>query len=526
MIADFDDPSTPARHETDVCVVGTGPAGLALAGRLAAAGTGVLLVESGGLVDDPAAGALSQGEVVGLPVGLEPGRARLFGGTGTVWPGQCIRLDPSDLEPRAWVPDSGWPFTAAALEGYYARAEAWLGIPPEESDERAWRRYHLVPPAFDPDELTHRASVYSPAPDVGAGHGRALARSGDVRVLLHATVARVLTADGGGADGVEIRSVTGRVGSVRARTVVLCAGGIENARLLLLSGLGNDHDVVGRYFQEHPTLWVDVDAARPDVLQEFYGFLGRGRIRHTPKIALSWEAQRRRHLLGAVATPVFDEVRTPGVLAARALSRALQQRRRPEGVDGAALRAALAELPRIARAAARRFLQGRPSAQHVDRVRLKILVEQAPDRASRVTLSDEVDALGLPKARVDWRLTDLERRTARYFTAVLDAELRRTGLGRVTGTEWLDDDAWTAGFEDAYHPAGTTRMSDDPATGVVDADCRVHGVAGLYVCGSSVFPTSGYANPTLTIVALALRLADHLAARATPHPTRREPSWT
>jgi choline dehydrogenase-like flavoprotein len=157
----------------------------------------------------------------------------------------------------------------------------------------------------------------------------------------------------------------------------------------------------------------------------------------------------------------------------------------------------------------------------VDRVRLKILVEQAPNRDSRISLASDCDDLGLPKARVDWRLTEMERRTTRVFTDVLDAEFRRLGLGKLTATDWLDGDEWTSFFEDAYHPTGTTRMSSDPAVGVVDGDCRVHGVEGLYVCGSSVFPTSGYANPTLTIVALAVRLADHL--RTTP---RGVPSWT
>ena len=526
MILDFDDPDVAAEHSAEVCIVGTGPAGLALAGELRGRGADVVLLESGGLVADPAVNVLNEGGALGLPVGLEEGRARTFGGTGTVWTGQCIRLDEHDFEVRDWVPDSGWPFSAADLEPHYARAGAWMGIPADAYDDEAWRRFGLTPPPFDPAELTNRSSVYPPARDVGATALHDVTASTDVRVLLHATAARVLTGDGRQATGVEFHSLGGRVGHVRAGTVVLCAGGIENARLLLLSGLGNDHDVVGRYFQEHPTFWVDVATDRPDVLQRFYAFLGRGRIRYTPKLVLSPTAQRRERLLNAVATPVYDRVDSPGVLAARALSRAVQERRRPEGLDRRQLRAALVELPRVVRAGLRRFLRGLPSADPVERVRLKVLLEQAPHRDSRITLSDRTDALGLRRVDVDWRLTDLERRTARHFTHAVDAELRRTGIGRLTGTEWLDDDTWTTGFEDAYHPMGTTRMSVDPATGVVDADCRVHGVPGLYVCGSSVFPTSGYANPTLTIVALALRLADHLGDRVARGRTPRERLWT
>ena len=515
MIVDFRDAGVGAEHSADVCVVGAGPAGLAVTQQLRGSGRSVLLVESGGLDPDPDTSSLNQGRSVGLEVDLLRGRARVFGGTGTVWPGQCLRLDPSDLEPRDWVPDSGWPFTAATLERYYERAEAWLGIPPDASDERAWRRYGLAAPDFDPRRLTHKSAVYSPQPDVGARLREEFARADDVTVLLHATAARIDRGAVPVAESLEIRSLSGRVGRVRARTFVLCGGGIENARLLLLSGVADDCAPVGRYFQEHPTIWADVVLHRPAAVQEFYNILGRRAIRYVPKIALSWETQRRERVLNAVATMIYDRTETPGMVAARALSGALQERRRPENIGRAELHGALREARGVAAAGYRRFVKGRPSAATLDRTRLKILVEQAPNPESRVYLSSESDALGLPTACVDWRLTELERRTAKVFTEALGDELSRTGLGHVAGTDWLDDGGWTSGFEDAYHPMGTTRMSSDRAKGVVDADCRLHGVANVYVCGSSVFPTGGYANPTLTIVALALRLADHLKATTT-----------
>jgi choline dehydrogenase-like flavoprotein len=300
---------------------------------------------------------------------------------------------------------------------------------------------------------------------------------------------------------------------VRARTTVLCGGGIENARLLLLSGIGERKPAVGRYLQEHPTLWVDLATDRSATLQEFYGRLGRGKVRYVPRIRLGTEVQREEQVLNAIATLVHDRAESPGIVAAREISSALQERRRPRSLGRAELRGAVGQLDDVAVAAYRRFVRGRPSAVPLQRTRVQILLEQAPNPESRITLSSERDALGLPKARVDWRLTELERRTARVFVGVLDAEFRRLGLAHLTGSEWLDTEDWTSGFEDAYHPIGTTRMSEDPAAGVVDGDCRVHGLEGLYVCGTSVFPTSGYANPTLTIIALALRLADHLRSR-------------
>jgi choline dehydrogenase-like flavoprotein len=513
MIFDFRDPSVDADHVADVCIVGAGPAGLAIAHELMSTRTSVLLVESGGLEPDTRPSRLNHGYNVGLGLGLEKGRARAFGGTGTLWPGQMMRLDPSDFEPRSWVPDSGWPLTADSLDPYYQRAETWLGVPTDASDEQAWRRYGLTPPAFDRERLDHKTSIYSPHPDVGAHYRREYARSGNVRVLLHATVAGISAGEDGTVPReLELRSLSGRLGRVRARTVVLCGGGIENARLLLLSGLGNCHDAVGRYLHEHPTIWVDIVSDRPKDLLEFYGLLGRGKVRYGPKIGLAWSAQEHQRVLNAGAAVIHERLSTPALAAARAISSAVQERRRPTGLSRRDVVAAVRGLDRVAITGYRRFALGRPSVEPVDWTRMKILVEQAPNPTSRVYLSSERDELGLAKVCVDWRLTELERRTARVVTDHLDAELRRLGLGRLTGTDWLDGDDWTSGFEDAYHPMGTTRMSTDPTKGVVDADCHVHGVQGLYVCGSSVFPTGGYANPTLTIVALAMRLADHLTA--------------
>lgn len=509
MIQDFRDPAVDADQAVDLCIVGAGPAGLAVAREFLGTGVRVLVVESGGFEAAPEVDDLKRGENVGTPLSLVEGRARVFGGTGTLWPGQCLRLDRSDLEARDWVPNSGWPLDRSQLDPYYDRAANWIGIPARRFDEQAWQRFGLVPPAFAVDRLVHRSSTYSTHPDVGAVYRRDFENSLGIRVLLNASVSHIDTT-GGVARRLTLRSLTGRTGRVRARTTVLCGGGIENARLMLLSGLGDHNDAVGRYLQDHPTLWVDFVPHRSVTLQEFYGWLGRGRVRYFPRIRLSTRVQREQRVLNAIATLLHDRADTPGLVAARELSSALQDRRRPRSLGPAGAGRVLRELPGVARGAFRRFAQGRPSAAPLDRTRVQILLEQSPNRDSRISLSAERDQLDLPRARVDWRLSELERRTARVFVDVLDAEFRRLGLGHVGDLQWLDGDDWLKGFEDAYHPIGATRMSADATTGVVDSNCRVHGIDQLYVCGTSVFSTSGYANPTLTVVALALRLADHL----------------
>jgi choline dehydrogenase-like flavoprotein len=511
MIEDFDRHPDGAAFDVDVCVVGAGPVGIAVAREFAGTSTSVLVVETGGLDPAPETERLNDGETTGLPLPtLLDGRTRAFGGATKLWPGQCVRLDDGDLAARDWVPDSGWPITAADLLPYYRRAEDWFAMGDGAFDERAWERFGLTPPAFDGDRLVHKSSVYTPFPDTGSHLQAEFAGSANVRVLLHATVVRVHAAPDGAVGAVDLRALDGRSGTVRAGAVVLAGGGVENARTLLVSGLGNEHDTVGRWFHEHPALWVDLDVDRPDALQKFYGRLGRRTIRYLPKIRLAPRVQREQRVLNGVADVIYELAEPRGRAAARELSSALQGRRLPRGLGAADLAGAARELGPVALAAFRRFAQGRPSPAPLTGARLKILMEQAPNRDSRITLSDERDALGTPKARVDWRLTELDRRTAEVLTSTLDTEFRRLGLARLRDLDRLAGDGWTDGVEEACHHMGTTRMSVDPRSGVVDPDLQVHGVPGLYACGSSVFPTGGYANPTLTIVALALRLADHL----------------
>jgi choline dehydrogenase-like flavoprotein len=171
-------------------------------------------------------------------------------------------------------------------------------------------------------------------------------------------------------------------------------------------------------------------------------------------------------------------------------------------------------LPAAAAAAYRRFALGRSTLARPATIWLQAHAEQSPNPESRVVLARERDALGSNRARVEWRLTDLDRRTVETMAATVDAEFRRLGLAEGELPAWLSDAGsdWAGRCRDSYHHLGTTRMADDPAQGVVDRDCQTHGVSGLYAAGGSVFPTSGFANPTLTIVALALRLADHLRA--------------
>lgn len=510
MIDDLTGYGSGAELEADLCIVGSGAAGIALAREFLGSRVRVVVLEAGGLKSDSATDRLKEGEAQGLTEnGLVEGRGRSFGGTTSLWAGQCIPLDAIDFEAREWVPHSGWPITLSDLQPFYRRAAEVLFVPEEAYDDGLWRGWGIDPPALDPEKVRHSYTVWSPKPDLGRAYATALRRSDNVRVLLHANATAIETQPAGTAfSHVDARSLGGGSARVRARACVLCCGGIENARVLLMSGnpeaggLANRHDTVGRYFQDHPNRRsAFLHTTRPEGLQEPYSLLYRGRRRYLPKLVLGSAVQRSERVLNCGANLQYDFA-DEGLNAMRRVYRASRRSQEPETSLSHDLRLAMRGVPAAAATAYRRLALGRSSAATPANIWLQTHAEQAPNPDSRVILSRARDALGCNTARVDWRLTDLEQRTADVMAATVGEELRRLGLA--------EPEPWDGAIRDSYHHIGTTRMATDPRHGVVDADCGVHGVDGLYVSGSSVFPTSGFANPTLTIVALTLRLADRL----------------
>lgn len=512
MLVDMGELSDAEVVEADICIVGSGPSGMALANELLGGGERVVLVESGGLEPAPETARLDRGESVGAPgVGMTDGRARVLGGASTLWAGQCLPLDPEDFAARPWVPDSGWPISHADLQPFVARAERFFEVDGEPYDERVWAPFGLEPLPLDRSRLTHLATVYTPQPDLGVRFRSVLERSHDVRVLTRATATRLEAGEGGRAvTTLHVKGLDGREARIRARAFALCAGAIENARLLLLSdGLGNDRDLVGRYFQDHPNAHVgSIETASPGVLLDRYSLLYRKPFRYWAKMGAAPRLQEERRILNGIANLKFDFGADSGLEAAKRLYRAARRREAPTDAGRDLVRVGR-DLPDLARAY-RRFRRGLSPASTSARIALQIHVEQAPDRESRVRLGTELDPLGQPVAQVDWRVGDQDVETAQVIAETVGEELARLGVGRVRFTEWLDAADTARGFSGAYHYMGTTRMSDDPARGVVDRDCAVHGIAGLYCCGGSVFPAGGVANPTLAMAALAIRLADHL----------------
>jgi choline dehydrogenase-like flavoprotein len=534
LIIEIDHLADATSLAADLCIVGAGAAGLVIAREFLGTGTQVVLLESGGWTMRDDVQDLYGGEIEQQPFrGLQAGRARVFGGTTTLWGGQCIPLDPIDFEARPWVRFSGWPITSADLASYYDRAKQRLEIAPEAFDKPAWQRFGLDPLDLDADRLAATHGVFIRQPDLGQRFRAELAAAANIRVLLHANTTRLDTdASGTQIQEVTFRSLGGRKGGIKARRVALCAGGIENARLLLLSdqaasedagpgksqargphagGLGNSHDLVGRFLQDHPCgRTAEIVTTSPRPLQDHWNMLYSHRAHYLPKLALSEAAQRREQVLSCVGRLEYEYEPDSGMQAVRELFTDLRARRRPPELVRK-LAALGRGSPDLALVTWRRLARGLSPATRPRRIYLEAFTEQAPMPDSRITLADSRDALGLRRVKVDWRLDASVWKTLRVFTRCVQEEFARLGLGEVRPADWLaQEEPPGSVLVDSYHPAGTTRMARRPEEGVVDADCQVFGVHGLYVAGSSVFPTSGAANPTLTLIALALRLAERL----------------
>ena len=524
MIQDLRDLPAGSEIKADVCVVGAGPAGLAIAKEFIGSGLNVLLLESGGIQVEPEAQELNRSEVVGLRYKEhQQGRTRAFGGTGKSWAGQCLRMDPIDFERRPWVSYSGWPIDYATLDPYYERAETFFRVRGEVYDARNYQQLGIVPPAWSSGSIESRFTVYTPDLDTGKAQLASFREAANVTTLLHANAVGVLRDGDELPFTVSIKTLDGRTSSAKAKTVVLAAGALENARLLLVSnkqcsqGLGNCRDLVGRFLQDHPNGYTGrlLSGKGNEELSNFRLLYKKGGLRYFPKFCLSSDLQRKLQLLNGVAHLTFEYSEDSGIHAMRELYLALRKGTRPQQV--------LSRLTTMTRRfgditnAIQNRLHGRSATIQPDVIKLQCHLEQTPDPDSRVRLSGTKDALGMPGLQIDWRKSELEFETVRALTLTVASEFRREGFGEIAPDAWVQQRSpeWKDHLYDCAHHIGTTRMSSSPNSGIVDGNCEVFGVSGLYIAGSSVFPTSGYANPTLTIVALAIRLADRLKAALT-----------
>ena len=472
----------------------------------------------GGLEFDETTQNLYRGENVGLPYyDLEVARLRFLGGTTNHWAGWSRPLDRHDFEKRDWVPSSGWPISYDDFARYLARAAKFCEIPYTDYDVQKWlkKKAKDIPDnALDPLKPYFRPSIYhfSPPTRFGEKYLNALKRAQNVRVLLNANVTSIDTnQDKNVVDVVSVASLDGKKISVKPKVVVLATGGIENARVLLASrkshrnGLGNDKGLVGRYFADHIELASGYILA-PNHTRLFSTFTGNTEPVHFA-IDVSKEAQQQHNLLNMAITlhSVSNYAETSdGFGALRRIQRALGNGKWPDNLLSDAGKAIM-DIDEIVS-----FALSKGNAADKGIFLMYNRCEVVPNPESVVTLGDDVDRLGMPRVRLNWRLTEQDYMSIKKTHDLIGQYLGRSGMGRVKIDLASSFEGWPDVLQGGYHHMGTTRMGENDASGVVDTNCQVFGTQNLYVAGSSVFPTYGKTNPTLNLLALTLRLSDHL----------------
>lgn len=509
--------------EADLCIIGGGAAGIAIAREFVGDGLRVCILESGGTAFEEETQALTRGECVGLPYELDTTRARYFGGSTNWWAGFCRPFEDYHFLRRPWIPHSGWPITRQDLDPFYRRSSELCGIDARASgvEEAAatLNKPHLKLARTSNDRFV---STITPLGDerlrFGTYFGSELERAHNICVYMRANAVHLQASeDTRRVTSVRAATLSGNSFSVTAKVFILATGAIENARLLLLSndrmtaGLGNQHDVVGRYFMEHATftparLTLKGGDAPSQLYDSKYAVLN---LPIAVELSPTVQVQHEQQLLETAiyVNAVFRGEDSAGVDALKKMRESMW-RRTTSSFPRAELRTIAADAVNVAcfiagwMSRSRFLLKGHVANLHL---------EQAPNPHSRVLLSDRRDRLGLPMVRLDWQLTELDRETVRKTTALLGAEVEHAGWGTFHSTLPSDGEPFPAP-DWIWHHIGTTRMHPDPRRGVVDENCRVHGIGNLFIAGSSAFPTAGNHCPTLTLLALGLRLADHLKA--------------
>ena len=524
MFIDARDLPDNSQIECDVCIVGSGPAGITLASELAGTGARVWLVESGGLTLQSDTQTSNVAEQLGLPVEIVDSQIRQFGGTSNVWGGflgRAVRLKPLDridFEARDWVPNSGWPFKYRELVPFYERACKFLNrIPWGYFNED--QHYGQLLRVFRDDVL--RTTIYQlPKPvRFGQRHRNWLVNSQDIRVLLRSRAIEIEEAESvSTVKSIHVVTSTGEIHRLSASYFVLACGGIENPRLLLVStrkrpcGVGNEHDLVGRYYMQHPKgRHGFVYLSKNSSARLYAGRYRPNTYRLQAGVSVSERVQRRDRLLNhcVMLIPTLSFTESYVAEKFRELRSAWREGRRGTELFRGALDFSI-DVSRIAAPSLKRVMKN-SFPLRTTQFRVINHMEQFPDAESKVDLSDEKDNFGIRRVRMNWQIHPLEKSSLCSLHELLHDNLERHGMGKLQSDLDPKMPDWPVSTSSSHH-MGTTRMHSDPRQGVTDGNCRVHSVQNLFIAGSSVFPTSGHANPTLTIVALSIRLADHLKA--------------
>jgi choline dehydrogenase-like flavoprotein len=494
--------------EGDVCIIGAGAAGISIAMDWIGTPHKVILLEGGGFDYDDRVQELYAGKTTGQHYyPLKSARLHYFGGTTGHWAGFCSPFDEIDFEKRDWIPHSGWPIVRKDLDPYYMRAQKNLELGPYEYDWKYWQKNdpELKPMMKDESVVWNKLWQFSPPTQFGTKYRDTIVKAKNIHLYTYANVMDITANENVSAiNQVTVKNYTGKEHTVKAKHFILACCSIQNARILLASnkqaqnGLGNDNDNVGRYFMEHleiksGELWL----TNPNLMKLYS--LDFGKTKARCELAISKDQQQKHRILNGTSSL------TP-LLLARSMKPmiAIWDNEDPQKN----LKDLFTEFGKVGKIA-----QSAKADTLLKSFELFTRIEQAPNPDSRVTLDTEKDALGMPRGTLHWVLTPLEKHSIRKIYELIGQQVGIAGIGRVKMMDYLvdeNDDAWPDFTGGGWHHMGTTRMSADPKNGVVDANCKVHSIANLHIAGASCYATAAAPNPTLTVVALSLRLSDRI----------------
>jgi len=508
--------------EGDICIVGAGAAGISMAMDWIGTPYKVILLEGGGFEYDERVQDLYAGKITGQRYyPLKSCRLHYFGGTTGHWSGFCSPLDEVDFMKRDWVEHSGWPIHRKDLDPFYARAHKILELGPYDYELKYWQKQNakMVPFPFDENVVWNKMWQFSPPTRFGTKYRDTIRNAKNIHLYTYANVVDINANENiSSINSVTAKNYTGKQYTVKAKHFVIACCSIQNARLLLAAnkqspkGLGNDNDQVGRYFMEH----IEINSAELWLTEssplKLYSFdMGKGAPRPRAELAIHQKAQEEHKILNGTASlypleaskkmkPVIEtwSSEDPRVNIDRAFKDSDDMS--PDQIE------------KMKNSSSRAY-------------QLFTRIEQAPNPNSRITLDTERDSLGMPRATLHWELTAFEKRSIRKIYELLGFEAGKAGIGRVKLMDYLQDEkdaSWPSFTGGGWHHMGTTRMAEDPKKGVVDANCTVHGIHNLHMTGASCFTTAGAPNPTLSVVALTLRLSDHLKELMKPAGNREE----
>jgi choline dehydrogenase-like flavoprotein len=508
--------------QADVIIIGSGAAGITLALEMGGTGLSVVIFESGTFGFSEGTQELYAGEERGFRnLAIDESRLRMFGGTTNHWSGLCLELDEVDFEKRPGIPHSGWPIARAELEPFYKRAYPYVEINPDTPNDVDHVVNYSGCPQLDFDTAKFRTVVMNESPPTifGNRYELDLQAFGNIQIFLEANLLELdVSENANTVTGLQLACIDGPRFTASAKRYILAAGGIEIPRLLLLSdgvqseGLGNENDLVGRYFMDHntlrPTVMSMLPKGAPDMSlytksHDDGTYVASIMLRGSPDLI-------RDEKIGNFRAHFFEaDSFTPGPQAIKEFRGAWREGRLPEDV-GRHIQDAFTDLDGITDEVLKRLFRSKESLLGRRWIEVWVGFEQLPNPDSRIMLSDQRDSFNQRKVICDWRLGEADLRTAHRASELVAQELGRLGGGRSWSELLWDPTEWPKNTWPGKHHSGTTRMSETPATGVVNTQCRMHSVNNLYIASSAVFPTEGQASPTLTIVALSIRLADHL----------------